>query len=178
VSLLVRTESAPSALLEDQIRVAVQSLNPNVPISGALSGTHLRDASIQDRINLARVLALFATLSVFTTALGLFSLSAYSVAKRVREFGLRLAVGAAPMRLLREVVFENLRFSCMCALAGWVIGALLSETLANKLFGVRWSDLLSAFGAIAAMLLVCVLAAIVPAWRASRTEPTTALRGQ
>jgi putative ABC transport system permease protein len=177
VALLVRTQhDAPPPGLEDQIRQIVHRADQNVPLASALTGARLRDASIQDRINLSRVLTLFATLSVLTTALGLFSLSAYSVTKRVREFGLRLAVGAAPKRLLREVLFENLRFSGACAIAGLVLGALLSELVANKLYAVHWFDWRSALGAVALMQLVCVLAAAIPAWRASLTDPLTALR--
>lgn len=177
VSLLVRTEtSTPPAGLEDQIRLIVRAADQNVPLAGALTGARLRDASIQDRINLSRVLTLFATLAILTTALGLFSLSAYSVTKRVREFGLRLAVGAAPMRLLREVLFENLRFTGACAAAGLVLGALLSELVANKLYAVHWFDWRSAVAAALLIQLVCVLAAMIPAWRASRTNPMTVLR--
>lgn len=177
VSLLVRTEKqAPPQGLEDQIRQIVLAADKNVPLAGALTGARLRDASIQDRINLSRVLTLFATLAVLTTALGLFSLSAYSVTKRIREFGLRLAVGAAPMRLLREVLFENLRFTGACAAAGLVLGALLSELVANKLYAVHWFDWRSAVGAALLIQLVCVLAAMIPAWRASRTDPMTVLR--
>ena len=177
VSLLVRTEKqTPPYGLEDRIRQIVRTADKNVPLAGALTGARLRDASIQDRINLSRVLTLFATLAILTTALGLFSLSAYSVTKRVREFGLRLAVGAAPMRLLREVLFENLRFTGACAAAGLVLGALLSELVANKLYAVHWFDWRSAVGAALLIQLVCVLAAMIPAWRASRTDPMTVLR--
>jgi putative ABC transport system permease protein len=176
-SLLVRTEKpTPPQSLEDRIRQIVRAADQNVPLAGALTGARLRDASIQDRINLSRVLTLFAALALLSTALGLFSLSAYSVAKRVREFGLRLAVGAAPMRLLREVLFENLRFTGACAAAGLVLGALLSELVANKLYAVYWFDWRSAVGAALLIQLVCVLAAMLPAWRASRTDPMTVLR--
>ena len=177
VSLLVRTElPTPPAGLEDQIRLIVRAADQNVPLAGALTGARLRDASIQDRINLSRVLTLFAILAILTTALGLFSLSAYSVTKRVREFGLRLAVGAAPMLLLREVMFENLRFTGACAGAGLVLGALLSELVASKLYAVHWFDWRSAVAAALLIQLVCVLAAMIPAWRASRTDPMTVLR--
>jgi len=177
VSLLLRTKSqAPPPGLEDKIRLILRAADQNVPLAGALTGARLRDASIQDRINLSRLLTLFATLALVTTAIGLFSLSAYSVTKRVREFGLRLAVGAAPMRLLREVLFENLRFSGACAAVGLVLGALLSELVANKLYAVHWFDWRSALAAAMIIQLVCVLAAIIPAWRASRTDPMTVLR--
>ena len=145
VSLLLRTKTpTPPVGLEDKIRLILRAADQNVPLAGALTGARLRDASIQDRINLSRALSLFATLAILTTALGLFSLSAYSVTKRMREFGLRLAVGAAPMRLLREVLFENLRFSSACAAVGLVLGALLSELVANKLYAVHWFDWRSA----------------------------------
>ena len=80
------------------------------------------------------------------------------------------------MRLLREVLFENLRFTGACAAAGLVLGALLSELVANKLYAVHWFDWRSAVGAALLIQLVCVLAAMIPAWRASRTDPMTVLR--
>lgn len=177
VSLLLRTKTqTPPPGLEDKIRLILRAADQNVPLAGALTGARLRDASIQDRINLSRVLTLFATLGLLTTALGLFSLSAYSVTKRVREFGLRLAVGAAPMRLLREVLLENLRFSSACAAVGLGVGALLSELVASKLYAVSWFDWRSMLGAALLIQLVCMLAAIIPAWRASRTDPMTVLK--
>ena len=177
VRLLLRTEKqTPPAGLEDKIRLILRAADQNVPLAGALTGAGLRDASILDRINLSRVLTLFATLAILTTALGLFSLSAYSVTKRVREFGLRLAVGAAPMRLLREVMFENLRFSGACAAVGLVLGALLSELVVNKLYAVHWFDWRSALATVLLIQLVCVLAAMIPAWRASRTDPMAVLK--
>jgi putative ABC transport system permease protein len=183
-SLLVRSspqvggEERRARDLTEQVRAVLRANDANVPMSGALDGASLRAASIEDRQRLGRVLSLFAGLAILTTALGLFSLSAYSVTKRAREFGLRLAVGAAPAKLLLDVLIENLRFCGACALAGLVLGAGLSQLLTGQLYAVRWFDLRSALGAVAVIQLVCVLAAMIPAWRASRTDPMRALRSQ
>jgi putative ABC transport system permease protein len=182
VKVLVRVDdgfalnSATSLALGQTISERVHDLEPNVPVSEFKSGELLRSESLRDRIGLSRVLWLFSVLSILTATLGLFSLGAYSVTKRRREFGLRAAFGATPYLLMRQVMTENLRFCGYCVAAGLVIGSFLSNLMSAKLYRITWTDGVSLLVTLSIMIAVCLLAALWPAWRASRVTPTKNLR--
>jgi putative ABC transport system permease protein len=183
IKLLARVQdgyvlNADSSLaLAKTITDSVHRLEPNVPISNFKNGELVREGSLRDRIGLTRVLWSFSILSIATVTLGLFSLGAYSVTKRKREFGLRAAFGATPSVLMRQVVTENLRFSCYCVIAGLIIGSFLSNLISSKLYRLTWMDGISALLTLALMIGVCLLAALIPAWRAAKVMPTKNLRG-
>jgi putative ABC transport system permease protein len=182
VKVLVRVDDgfelnrSTSLALGQAITERVHDLEPNVPVSEFRNGELLRAQSLRDRIGLSRVLWLFSLLSILTATLGLFSLGAYSVTKRRREFGLRAAFGATPRLLMRQVMTENLRFCGYCVAAGLIIGSFLSNLMSSKLYRVTWTDGISLSVTLAIMIAVCLLAALLPAWRASRVTPTKNLR--
>jgi putative ABC transport system permease protein len=141
-----------------------------------MTGVALKASSMQSITLVERVMMLFAALAMLTSMLGLFGLSAFQVARQKREFGLRLAIGASPQKLLVEVVSRELKLSGICVFVGLVASLLLSTVIAASLYGVERADLSSISLTVLVMLLASMLASLIPAWRASRTNPLTSLR--
>jgi putative ABC transport system permease protein len=178
--LIVRMQpnTQASAAIIDAIRQAVRDIDASVPIFEPQTGTQLRESAMRDATLLGRTVLTFAVLSVLTTALGLFGLCAFAVTRRKREFGLRLAIGASPTAVVREIVQTNLRLSGLCAAAGLVLGFFLSTLISSNLFGVARYDFASALGAALVIATISALASLLPAWRASQCDPLSALRAE
>ncbi len=124
--------------------------------------------------------AVFGALSIiaFVVALsGIYALTAYSVARQMREFGIRSAIGASPLAILRHVCRQALTRSALGAAFGIVLVALLSIPLRTVLFGMTSTALVGLFAVVGAIILLCTFAAsLVPAMRAARVAPAVALR--
>jgi hypothetical protein len=170
--LLVRTVGDPTAA-EAILRTRVQRADPNLPIVRFISPeTFLR---VQDKRFVASLLLGFAALALLLAAFGLFSVASYSVAHRTREFGIRIALGAARAAVLRVA----LRSVAIAVCAG--LGAGLTLSLALQKVLARWSirnidDPLVLALVVATLLLAMTAAALIPAYRAINVQPATALR--
>jgi putative ABC transport system permease protein len=138
--------------------------------------SEIRTRSVGDRRFTMILLAGFAVLGLVLAAIGIYGVLAYSVARRTREIGVRMALGAARARVVRMV----LRDSLAPVVAGSVIGiagALLATRLMRTLlYGVSATDPLTYFVVVAVLLAVSVLASVVPASRAARVDPLVAMR--
>jgi ABC-type antimicrobial peptide transport system permease subunit len=134
------------------------------------------DESISDRRMSMLLLAAFAGLALLLAAFGLYSVLAYTVRRRVREIGIRLALGASVQDVLRLVALESLR-PTMAGIAIGLIGSFALSTLLTKLiYGIRPSDP-ATFATVALILAaVSMVASIIPAWRATRVDPLQVLR--
>jgi putative ABC transport system permease protein len=129
------------------------------------------------RLNML-LLATFAGLALALAAIGIYSVLSYAVRRRVREIGIRMALGAQIRDVLRLVVFEGMK----PALVGMVIGLtgamLLGRVLAKLVFGVKTTDP-ATFAAVSILLMaVALLATAVPAYRATRVDPMRTLRDE
>ena len=122
------------------------------------------------------LLAAFAGLALLLAAFGLYSVLAYTVRRRVREIGIRMALGASVKDVLRIVALESLR-PTIAGIAVGLAGSFMLSTLLTKLvYGIRPSDP-ATFGAVALILVVVsIVASVVPAWRATRVDPIQVLR--
>jgi putative ABC transport system permease protein len=138
--------------------------------------SEIRTRSVGDRRFTMILLAGFAVLGLVLAAIGIYGVLAYSVARRTREIGVRMALGAARARVVRMV----LRDSLAPVVAGSVIGiagALLATRLMRTLlYGVSATDPLTYVVVVAVLLAVSVLASVVPASRAARVDPLVAMR--
>lgn len=115
-------------------------------------------------------------LAVLLAAIGLYGVMSYSVAQSKRELGLRMALGADGATLLRMVIARGLRLTAGGILLGAAIGFSLTRLLGNLLSNVSPHDPV-AFGlALAMMTMIAFAACLIPAWRATRTDPTQVLR--
>jgi ABC-type antimicrobial peptide transport system permease subunit len=115
-------------------------------------------------------------LALLISGIGLFGLMAYSVARRTREIGIRLALGASPRRMLRSVLGETLRLVSVGLAIGLAGCVIAGRFLRSLLFGLTPNDPLTMAGAVVVLLAAAMLAVALPAWAASRVDPTVALR--
>jgi predicted permease len=171
----VRTAVAPESLI-GQIRREVAELDANLP----LTELKTMEAQIEENLFAERLLTVnlsaFAGLATLLAAIGLYGVLAYSVARRTREIGIRMALGAAAGRIRRLVVGE---VAWMLVIGG-VVGAAaafgLTRVAGSLLFGIEGVDLTVYGGALGLIVMVALGAAYVPAARATRVDPLRALR--
>ena len=174
-SYFVRTTGDPRSAFS-AIRRVVKDFDGLMPISGLSSMDDLLSATIADRKFNMFLLAVFASVALTLAAVGIYGLIAYSVAQRTRELGIRMALGAAASDVLLMVV----RQGAMIALVGIVIGSLgaIASTrwMRTMLFQVDPLDPVT-FGAVGLALAgVAICASWIPALRAARVNPVTAIR--
>jgi putative ABC transport system permease protein len=171
----VRTAGDEHALMA-AVRPVVKQLDRNLPVEALTS----MEVTIDNGIYTDRLMATFAlgfaALAAILAAVGLYGTVSYSVARRTREFGIRLVLGAAPQGLLLRV----LREVGVLVLAGVAIGLPASYWLArlaeSQLYGIRAHDPLTLAVATVLIVVVGLSAGLVPAVRAMRIEPIRALR--
>lgn len=174
-SLLIRTKADPLSLAGGA-RAQVRALDPTIPISGLRTMDEVMARAVSRPRFLTLLMTLFSSLSLVLAVLGIYGVISYAVAQRTAEIGIRMALGARTGHVLRLVCASGLRI----ALAGTAAGALgafaLTRFLSGLLFGVSSLDA-ATFVAMAAVLgAVTLLACYIPARRASRIDPTIALR--
>jgi len=173
--LIVRT-SMDSASMLGSLRSVAASIDPQLALDGLQAMDTIIDRSVApQRFNLALV-ALFAVLSVFLAAVGVYGVLSYSISQRTREIGVRIALGAQPGRVLNMALREGMRLALLGTAIGLGVGLLLTQLMASLLFGITAHDPLT-FAAVAVIVvLVSLLACYIPARRAMRLDPIIALR--
>ena len=129
----------------------------------------------QPRFN-TLLLTIFAVLAMLLAAVGIYGVMAYGVSRRTREIGVRMSLGARRADVLRQFIVEGFRLAATGIVVGLLASLLLTRTLSSLLFGVgAWDP--AAFAAVCLIsTAIAVLASWLPARRASRTSPTSALR--
>lgn len=177
MALAVRTRSQPNGELAE-ITTVVHEVDPEVPITEVSTMEEIMATSMsQKRFNML-LLGAFAGLALVLAAVGIYSVLSYTVRRRTREIGTRMALGAQIGDVLKMVVFEGMRPPALGILVGLVGAFALSRIVANLVYGVKPTDPLT-FGAVAVILgTVALLACILPAYRAAKTEPMKALRDE
>jgi predicted permease len=173
--LEVRTVGEPSALVE-QVRKAIIAVDPSLPIDAIDPLPTLVANSIRQEILLARLATAFGVLALVLAAIGLYGVMSYSVARRTREIGLRSALGARRMDVVRLVLSDAMGL----VLAGLVVGLPLAMTLMRllnaQLHGVGAADPGSIVLSVGVLVGSAIVAVLIPALRASRVSPIAALR--
>jgi putative ABC transport system permease protein len=177
LSLVVRTESDPIGILP-AIKREVAAVDPRQPVHDIATLETIVGRSVTTRRVFMTLLAGFAALALLLAAVGVYAVTSGSVAGRTREIGVRLAMGAAPRKVLRMIVAEEMRVIVPGLLIGLVGALALSRTLRALLYQVTASDPRT-FALVAAVLAVVALAAVlIPARRAAEMDPTEALRSE
>lgn len=174
-NLVIRTTGDPLSLIGG-VRKEVNALDPDQPIAAIRPMTEWVAMSAAGARYRTILLGLFAVLAMVLAATGIYGVMSYSVAQRTQEIGVRMALGASPLDVLRLVVKQGM----MLALIGIVIGLAgalaLTRVMSSLLFGVTERDPVT-FGAVAALLVVVAfIACVVPARRATKVDPLVALR--
>jgi putative ABC transport system permease protein len=175
MTLVVRTDGDPTAIAP-AIQREIRALDPNQPVSDVRTMDQVMSEWVaRSRFN-TMLLGLFAGLATLLSAVGIFGVMNYSVALRTRELGLRLAVGAQPRQVLLLVLRQGLLLTVVGVLLGLVAAFALTRLLSGLLFGVTAVDV-TTFSSISVLLvIVSLLACYLPARRAMRIDPLSALR--
>ncbi|PYQ08079.1 MAG: hypothetical protein DMF82_02240 [Acidobacteria bacterium] len=175
LSLVVRTSSDPAAMLR-RVQREIAAVDPLQPAYGLVTMDDLVRRSVAADRFATVLLGLLAGLALALAATGIYGVLSFLVAQRTHEIGLRMALGATRRAVVRMVMGESLRLT----LAGCGIGLLaslgLARAAAGLLYEVRPDDPATLGGVVALMAGVALLAALVPAHRASRLDPLVALR--
>jgi predicted permease len=175
VTLHVRTEGDPAAVL-GTVRGQVQSLDARMPITNVQTIGQLFDQALWAPRMSASLLAAFGALALVLAAIGVHGVVSYSVAERTQEFGIRMAIGARPVDMLRMVLRQTLLTASIGAAFALVVAYAATRGLGNLLIGVPAGDPVTFGGTLAVILAAALAASAWPAWRASRIDPLAALR--
>ena len=173
--LVVRTHGDP-ALLAATVRAELKGLDKDLALYDMRTMAEVRSASVAERRFIMALAVAFGVLALTLAAVGVYGVMALVVTERTQEIGLRLALGAEPTRVLGLVVRQGLVLAAIGVGIG-LLGALaLAPTISGQLYGVTPTDPATLAGVPALLLVVALLACVIPARRAMRMDPVTALR--
>jgi putative ABC transport system permease protein len=173
-TILVRA-SAPEGEIVAPARQIFHHLAPDVPVRFSTFSVEM-GGWLADRRFLLLLVGLFAAVALILAAVGLYGVIAFFVARRTQEIGIRMAIGAQRSDVLRLVLWEGARMAGLGVIIGSVASVTITRILSSLLFGISATDPLT-FAAVAVVLSVVALAATyLPARRAMRVDPVTALR--
>jgi predicted permease len=176
-TILVAHEGDPTQLTQ-HVRDVIRSMQPDRAIEEVQTLTSLVEQDVApSRLN-AMLFGSFAALALLIATLGVFSTLAFSVSQRVREFGVRMAVGADHGTVLRSVLSEGVVMVVVALVLGVAAALVLGRFLAGLLFGVGPVDAVSMVTAALVLGTVALGAALLPALRATRIHPSEALKGE
>ncbi|HUG54715.1 MAG TPA: ABC transporter permease [Vicinamibacteria bacterium] len=175
--VMVRTQGPPTAVAR-AVSEVVASVDPALEAAGIKPMSELVAGAVaRPRFNV-RLLSLFAALALVLAAVGIYGVLSYSVVQRRREIGIRMALGAQRGDVLRLVAGEGLRLAGVGVLAGLLGAVAATRVMASLLFEVRATDAATYASAAGFLLVVALAASAVPAWRATRVAPVSALRAE
>ena len=177
MTLVVRTELPPAAL-SAAAADAVRRLDPEQAVFNVRPMEDVVARSVAPRRANTLLIGLFAALALVLAAVGVFSVVSFGVAERTRDLGIRIAFGAGRGRILALVLGDGLRWALAGELAGLAAAVALRKTTEHFVYGIRATDAVSMAGAAGLLLVVATLACGVPALRATRVDPITALRAE
>jgi putative ABC transport system permease protein len=174
-TIAARSEGDPMRLAS-AVRSAVWSVDPEQPVWKIRTQQSLVERSVGLPRFLAQLMGAYAALALLLAAVGLYGVMAYTVAQRTHEIGVRLALGAQPLDVLRMVLRRGLLLAWVGLLLGLAGALAVGRLLQSLLFKVSASDPLTLVAVAALLLLVAALASYGPARRATRVDPLVALR--
>ena len=171
----IRVEGDPRELFAP-IRRALAAVDASVPVTEMITIDAQRRATFTEVRLGGRVLLVSATLALFLSAVGLYGVVSFVVARRAKEVGIRLAIGAQPGEVVALFVRQGLRPMWLGAALGLAVSVALAPLLSRWLFGIAPVDVPTMAGAVAAVVVVALIATYVPASRAARADPASVFR--
>ena len=177
MTLVVRAGAATDpATLAPAVRRAIWSVDRDQPIARVATMRELVRRSASERRFALRLFEAFGVASLLLAAIGIYGVLAGSVTERTREIGVRTALGATRTDIVGMVVRQAMGLTALGVVVGVSGAAIASRAIATLLFGVSPLDLATYVGVVALLVVVAAVACWVPAWRAARVDPATALR--
>ncbi len=175
VNFVVRAAN-DSAPLEGSIRNAVRELDSTLPVYNLWSMDEVVSKSMVQPRFLALLLATFSGIALFLAAIGIYGVMAYSVAQRTQEIGVRMALGARPLHVLRLIFQQSLGMLLIGTVIGLAGAFALTRLMRTLLFEITATDPLTYVSVIGLLTVVALLACYIPARRAAKVDPLIALR--
>jgi ABC-type antimicrobial peptide transport system permease subunit len=176
VSYIVRGKHAESQSLLADVRQAVWSMNPNLPLANVRTLQEIYDKSLARTSFILVMLAIAGAMALLIGLVGIYGVISYAVSQRQREIGTRIAVGAQQSDVMRLIVSEGMSLILIGLGLGLALSLASTRFLSSLLFGVTVTDPLTFAGVIILLALVALAACYVPARQATRIDPMIALR--
>jgi putative ABC transport system permease protein len=176
-ALAIRTTSNPAALAA-AVQREIWAVNPNQTIADVRTLESIVEAQISDRKLQTGLFTAFAGLALFMAALGVYGLLSFVVTSRMRELGVRTAMGARRRDLVSLIAGDS-AVCVICGLvAGLVLSVIVSRSMTTLIYGVEPLDWMSLITSASVLGTVACIAALFPVWRATRVDPVTVLRAE
>jgi putative ABC transport system permease protein len=177
MDLIVKTSANPETFV-GPIKQVVQSIDPDQPLANVITLGAVMDESIAPRRMTLSLLGLFAAVAFLLASIGLYGVMAYHVSQRIREIGIRLALGAQRANVWRLIVGQGLKLVLVAVTVGLVASWLLTRLIKSLLFVVSPTDPVAFLVPALLLTVIAVLACYIPARRATRVDPLVALRNE
>jgi putative ABC transport system permease protein len=175
LAIVVRTQSDPEALTSS-VRNAIAEVDPAQPIYDMQSLDQLVAKSLGQRRFTLTLMVLFGVIALVLSAIGIYGVMAFAVSQRTQEIGIRMALGASALDVLKMVVGSGMFLAAIGVAVGLIGAFAVTRLMASLLFGVSPTDLVT-FGLVTGgLLMVALLACYIPARRATKVDPLVALR--
>jgi putative ABC transport system permease protein len=177
MALVVRTAGDPGPWMP-RVIAAIRAVDPDQPVYEAFTMDQVIDRSLSQRRVDAALVALFAGVSLLLAIIGIYGVMSYAVEQRVREFGIRMALGARPGDVVRQVVRRGTAIGLTGAAIGLAATLAVSRLVQTLLYGVSPKDWVSYTAAAAILIAVAALASYLPVRRAVALDPMQSLRNE
>jgi len=175
MTFVIRTAGDPLAILSN-VRQALRSIDPNLPLAEVRTLDQVAAAALSQARFATLLLGAFAGLALALATIGIYGVISLLVARRRREIGIRMALGARSTSILGMVVMRGMTLEVIGAATGLVAGAALTRVMRSLLYGVTPFDPITFMAVPAILASVAILACVIPAARAARLNPVIALR--
>ena len=178
VAYVIRTPRAGTAKLRQEIRQAVATVNPNLPIADVKTMESVYERSLARTSFTLVLLAIAGSMALVLGVVGIYGVIAYSVSQRTREIGVRLALGAPLQEVTGLFLRQGLVMSGIGVICGLLAALALTGLMRSLLFEVSPADPLTYVAASAGLVLAALFGSYVPARRATKVDPVEALRAE
>jgi len=175
LSLSVRPNGGPPALLTKSVTTAISAVNPKLTLTFRSLNDQVNESLSQERV-VAMLAGFFGALALLLAGLGLYGVTSYSVVRRRTEIGIRMALGAPPAGVVRLVLSRVSLLVGLGVLVGAGLSLWASNFVASLLYGLEPRDPMTLIGAAVTLAAAGAVAGWLPAWRASRIDPAEVLR--
>jgi putative ABC transport system permease protein len=174
--VLVLRGSADLAMLTPVIRRIVASVDPEVPTGKITTVNRLIAERFTSRKTGMLLVAVFSATALFLSAIGIYGMLAYTVIQRTREVGIRVSLGATSIAILRLILRDGLQIVGIGLILGVIVAESANHLIQSALFGVSANDPIALGAGVMVLASAAFAACFLPALRASRISPITALR--
>jgi ABC-type antimicrobial peptide transport system permease subunit len=160
----------------ESVRRTINSFDPHLPITSLKTADALIDETLDQEKLIAKLSSFFGVLALVLAAIGLYGVMSYITVRRTAEIGIRMALSAPRLGVIGMILRETLRLVMVGLAIGTLASVFATKLLSKSLFGLSGFDPITTVIAVSVITLAAVAASYLPAWRASRIDPTVALR--